>query len=206
MKLTNRTNRIIYKLWAPIYDAVTRGFFRSGRLRSIAALDAKPSERILLVGIGTGADLPLLPKGITAVGVDLSEAMLSRARAKLPLSGLDISLEVGDAVALSMEDETFDGAVMNLILSVVPNPRQCMRETLRVLRPGGRVVIFDKFLPDGAEPTTRRRLVNLVSTLLGTDINRRLVDIVSGLDCEIVRNEPSILGGMYRVVVLRMTE
>jgi ubiquinone/menaquinone biosynthesis C-methylase UbiE len=170
---------------------------------AVAAL--RPSERVLLVGVGTGADLPLLPEGVTAVGIDLSEPMLSRARARLPLPGRNVSLEVGDAHALSMGDETFDVVLMNLILSVVPDPHQCLHEALRVLRPRGRIVAFDKFLPDDARPTLRRRLANYGATLLGTDINRRLGDIVTGQRCEVVLNEPSLLGGMYRVVALRKT-
>ncbi len=66
----------------------------------------------------------------------------------------------------------------------------------------GSEVVFDKFLPDGTEPSWGRRLSNVVSTRIGTDLNRRLGDILSGLPCKIVHDEPSILGGMYRVILL----
>ena len=129
--------------------------------------------------------------------------MLARAEKKLPIEGSDVELRVGDAQALQLDDGAFDAVVLNLILSVVPDPARCMSEAIRVLRPGGRIVIFDKFLPDGTEPTWGRRLANLVATGLGTDLNRRLGDILSGLPCEVVHDEPSILDGMYRVVLLR---
>ena len=104
-------------------------------------------ERVCFVGVGTGADLLHVPKGVTGIGVDLSEAMLTRAEKKLPIGGCDIELRVGDAQALPLDDGVFDAVVLNLILSVVPDPARCMAEAIRVLRPGGRIVIFDKFLP-----------------------------------------------------------
>lgn len=203
MKLTNKYNRAIYKIWSPVYDAVLGGFFNKGRVRSIAVAALQPGEKVLLVGVGTGSDFPLLPQGVSAVGTDISEAMLTRAKAKLPLPGRDISLLQGDAMDMAFADGSFDVILMNLILSVVPDPGKCMAEALRVLQANGRIVIFDKFLPDGAKPTIRRHLANFGSTLAGTDINRRLGDILKGLPVRIVSDEPSILGGMYRVVLLK---
>ncbi len=50
-----------------------------------AVLAPNTAEHVLLVGVGTGADLTLLPPGVRALGVDLSAAMLARAKARLPL-------------------------------------------------------------------------------------------------------------------------
>ena len=92
MKLTNRSNRLIYRLWAPIYDAILGHNFLPGRKQSLELLDLKSGERVLLVGCGTGADLPLLPEGVEAVGVDLCPKMLARARSRLPLPGRTVTL------------------------------------------------------------------------------------------------------------------
>lgn len=64
-------------------------------------------------------------------------------------------------------------------------------------------MIFDKFLPEGKSASPFRKIFNFFSTRLGTDINRRLSDLMKGCPCEIVHDEPSIGGGMYRVVLLR---
>lgn len=205
MEMNNRRNQFVYRLWAPVYDAVLERLFRQGRRRAMEQLGLQAGERVCLVGVGTGADLLHLPKGVNSIGVDLSEAMLARAEKKLPIAGCDIELRIGDAQALPLDDGGFDAVILNLILSVVPDPARCMSEAIRVLRPGGRIVIFDKFLPDGTQPTWGRRLTNAFSTRLGTDLNRRLGDILSGLSCEVVHDEPSILWGMYRVVLLRQT-
>lgn len=205
MKMTDRRNRVVYALWAPFYDALLGRLYARGRARAMEVLAPTASERILLVGVGTGADLPLLPPGAHAVGLDLSAAMLARARARLPLPDRYIELRLGDAAALPFESGSFEAAVLNLILSVVPDAPACLREALRVLRPGGRAVVFDKFLPDGRKAGVARRLVNLAATVVGTDIDRRLADILEAQPCTLVQDEASLLGGAYRVVLLRRT-
>jgi len=205
MKLTNRWNLTIYRLWAPIYDAALGQFFLPGRKRALELLDLQPGERVLLLGVGTGADLPLLPEGTAAVGVDLSPQMLEQAHRRLPLPGRAVELIRGDARQLLVEEGTFDALIFNLILSVIPDPADCLRENLRALRPGGRAVIFDKFLPDAGRPSPGRRLLNLGSTLLGTDITRRFGEMAQGAPIRVLRDEPSILKGMYRVILLQKT-
>jgi phosphatidylethanolamine/phosphatidyl-N-methylethanolamine N-methyltransferase len=203
VKLTNRWNRFVYRLWSPIYDGLfDRLFAAPGRRRAMQILALRPGERVLLVGVGTGADLPLLPAGVCAVGLDLSPDMLARAQAKLPLMGRDVTLVQGDAQALPPGMEGFDAAVLHLVLSVVPDGTACLQETLRALRPGGRAVIFDKFAPDGGRLTLGRRLVNLVTTLAGTDVTRRFGDMAAQSDCVKVHDEPSLLRGAYRVILL----
>ncbi len=130
-----------------------------------------------------------------------------RAGERLCLVGIGTGsdLLIGDAQALPLQDDAFDAVILNLVLSVVPDPSRCMEEAIRVLRPRGRIVVFDKFSADDSRAARGRRIANAFSTLLGTDINRRLGDIISGLPCEIVHDEPSIFGGMYRVVLLRPT-
>lgn len=202
MKMTNRWNRLIYRLWAPIYDSTVGHFFLPGRMRAIEMLNLQPGEYVLLVGVGTGADLPLLPKGVQAVGVDISADMLAKARRKLPLPGLEVTLLQGDAQKLLVDEAAFDVVIFNLILSVIPDGAACLRENLRALKPGGRAVVFDKFLPDTGRLTLGRRLLNLGSTLFGTDITRRFGDLARGAKIQIVQDEPSLLHGTYRVILL----
>ena len=201
MKLSNHWNRFVYRLWSPVYDGLFDRFFAApGRRRAMSILDLKPGERVLLVGIGTGADLPLLPEGAQAIGIDPSPDMLARARAKLPLPGRAVTLIQADAQLLPAAGATFDAAVLNLILSVVPDGARCWQETLRAVRPGGRIIIFDKFLPDDGRLTPGRKLLNLITLLFGTDITRRLGDMLAGSKCVKTRDEPSLLNGAYRII------
>jgi ubiquinone/menaquinone biosynthesis C-methylase UbiE len=199
MKMTNRWNQFIYRLWAPIYDTTVGRLFLPGRKRAMTLLNLQPGERVLLVGCGTGADLPLLPQGVRAVGVDLSSDMLAKAHQKLPLPGLEVTLLRGDAQQLLVEPAAFDAVIFNLILSVIPDGVGCLRENLRALKPDGRAVVFDKFLPDDGQLTLGRRLLNLGSTLFGTDITRRFGDLADGAGIRVEQDEPSLLHGAYRV-------
>ena len=67
------------------------------------------------------------------------------------------------------------------------------------VRPGGRVVVFDKFLPDGAQASLPRRALNLLTTVLATDINRRLADIMAGTALVKLYDEPVLWGDTFRV-------
>lgn len=204
MSMTNRTNRLIYWLWAPVYDTLLGRFYAAGRQRTVATLAARAGQRILLPGVGTGADLPLLPEGTCAVGVDLSRAMLVRAKARLPLAGRTVLLICADVQALPLRDDACDAALLNLIVSVAPDGAACIREAARVVRPGGAIVIFDKFLPDTAVAGIGRRLLNMLARRIGTDLNRRLGDLLAGNGCTVVDDRPGEFGGAYRTVVVRI--
>jgi len=131
--------------------------------------------------------------------------MLAKARLKRTRDLHAVKLIQGDAQTLLVDESSFDAAILNLILSVIPDGNACLRSALRALGPGGRVIIFDKFLPEGKKPSFIRKFFNFFSILLGTDINRRLSDMMRDCPCEIIRDEPSIAGGMYRVVLIRKT-
>lgn len=92
--------------------------------------------------------------------------------------------------------------MLNLILSVVPDAQACQRTTLRVVRPGGRVVSFDKCQPDAEPLSPAYRALNWFTTLAGTDITRRLGKLRQGCACATLLADPSLHEGRYRVVLL----
>ena len=196
---TNRWNRLRYTFWAPVYDLAARGLERK-RQHSLALLDARAGERLLIVGAGTGADLPHLPAGCAVLATDLTPAMLRRARPRVRAGS---QLAVMDGQALAVPDGAFDGVVLHLVLAVIPDPARCLREAARALRPGGRVVVFDKFVRTRKPPAPLRAL-NVVIRVLFTDMTRRFEDILerSGADLVPVHDEPALFGGLYRHVLL----
>ena len=143
-------NRTRYQLYAPIYDLVARPLER-GRERAVDQLDLQPGDRVLILGAGTGSDLKYLPDDVQVTAVDAAPAMVRRTRKRAAALGRDVDARIGDAQALPFEDETFDAVLLHLILSVVPDPKSVAAETARVLAPGGRVSVYDKFAPESAE-------------------------------------------------------
>lgn len=203
MKMTNRRNLVAYRRWAPIYDSTVNHIFLPGRKRALELLNLKLGERVLIPGVGTGSDLLLLPTGVEATGIDLSPEMLAKARLKVDQCPAAIKLIEGDAQNLLVEPASFDAAILNLILSVIPDGNACLQSTLCALKPTGRLVIFDKFLPEQKSISPMRKFMNLFSTFLGTDINRCLSDLMNDCPCVVTQDESSILSGMYRVILLK---
>ena len=197
---TNRWNRIRYTIWAPVYDLMSWGLDRK-RQESLRLLAPKAGERILIVGAGTGADLPHIPSGCAVVATDLTPAMLERAR---PRVRDGTHLAVMDGHQLGVVPASFDAVVLHLILAVIPDPVCCLREAARALRPGGRLVVFDKFLR-GRRAPVGLRMLNLVTNTLFTDVTRNFEEILarSGTRLVIAHDAPALLGGLFRHVLLR---
>ncbi len=133
---TGRT-RSRYRRIAPIYDAseiLAERRYRPWR-RRLWSLARGP--RILEVGVGTGKNLPFYPAGTEVTAVDLTPAMLRRARRRAAALGLDVDLREGDVQALELPDDHFDTAVATFVFCSVPDPELGLRELGRVVKPGG---------------------------------------------------------------------
>lgn len=192
-----------YTLMAPVYDSAVAFATERARRESLRALADKPSSDVLLPGIGTGLDLPFLPPSHRYVGIELTPAMLRRARQRAARQGITIELREGDAMALESPAQSFDAVVMHLILAVVPHPERALAEAARVLRPGGEIIIFDKFLKPG-ERAIGRRLLNMVTRHLATRTDVVFEDLLAccpGL--RLIEDRPALAGGWFRHIRLK---
>jgi phosphatidylethanolamine/phosphatidyl-N-methylethanolamine N-methyltransferase len=139
-----------YARWAPFYDLVYDRLTAPAAKRAVAvAMQAGP--RILEVGVGTGLSLGYYGADTRVTGVDLSEAMLRRARDKVQKQNLTHveGLQVMDATRLGFPDASFDAVVAQFVITLVPQPEKALDEFLRVLRPGGLIVFANHFGAEG---------------------------------------------------------
>ncbi len=196
-------NRLRYTVWAPAYDAIARAAgFDTARRLSIDRLQLASGDRVLIVGAGTGLDLDLLPSNVHVTATDVTPAMLKQLERRAAGSGRSVTARIMDARQLALSDASFDAVVMHLILAVMPEPERGVREAVRVLKPGGRIAVFDKFLRDDERASLKRRLLNAIAKPLFSDLNRRLGPLTAATRLVIEHDEPVACGGTYRVVTL----
>src|SRR5687768_17114761 len=196
-------NRLRYTVWAPAYDAIARAAgFDTARRLSIERLRLASGERVLIVGAGTGLDIDFLPSNAHVTAIDVTPAMLKQLERRAAGSGRSVLARIMDARQLAFPDSSFDAVVMHLILAVMPQPERGLREAVRVLKPGGRVAVFDKFLRDEERPSLKRRLLNAFAKPLFSDLNRQLGPLIAGTPLAIELDEPVAFGDTYRVVTL----
>ena len=196
-------NRLRYTVWAPAYDAIARAAgFDTARRLSIDRLRLVSGDRVLIVGAGTGLDLDFLPSNVHVTAIDVTPAMLKHLERRAAALGRSVTVRIMDARQLAFPQSSFDAVVMHLILAVMPEPERGLREAIWVLKPRGRIAVFDKFLRDDERPSLKRQLLNALAKPLFSDLNRRLGPLMAGTRLVIEHDEPVAFGGTYRVVTL----
>ncbi len=156
-----------YDRWAPVYDMVFGGVFKSGRAQAAEAAN-RIGGRILEAGLGTGISLPLYRSDCRLVGIDISSSMLEKARRRVQRLGLSNveNIAVMDVEDLHYPDESFDVVIAQYVVTAVPDPEQALDEFYRVLKPGGEIIIATRISArEGLRDRIEKRLMPLTSRL-----------------------------------------
>lgn len=194
---TNKWNRIRYTFYAPVYDAIV-AILDASRKRSIELLSVNPGDKVLIVGAGTGLDLKFLPSNCTIVATDITPSMIEKVKQRNVLLKHNLEARVMDGQTLAFHDNTFDKIILHLILAVIPDPVACIKECERVLKPGGKIAVFDKFVRTNTKISVLRRCLNPISNFLATNITRDFESLVTTTNFTVVMDEAADFNGNFR--------
>jgi ubiquinone/menaquinone biosynthesis C-methylase UbiE len=139
---TERVRRVQDK-GAPGYDRQISFFerilFGDGR----AWVCSQARGRVLELAVGTARNLPHYPDEVEITAIELSPEMLALGRKRAEALGRSVDLQIGDAQALDFPDASFDTVTCTLGFCTIPDTRAAAGEALRVLRPGGTLLMLE---------------------------------------------------------------
>src|SRR3954452_21177419 len=137
----------IYDVHSIFYDATFGRLVKRRIERAINHMNIAETDRVLDLGIGTGASLNFYPSDRgRVVGVDLSAGMLRECRKKIRERGLQhATVFQANALELPFADSTFDHVFISHVISVVSDPYRLVQEAQRVAKPDARIVIVNHF-------------------------------------------------------------
>ncbi len=197
--------RAAYRRYARIYDAVFGPILHPGRKQIIDALNCRPGETILEVGVGTGLSLPLYPGNVKVTGIDISTEMLEKARARVDEGGLSqvqAVLEM-DAEDLRFPDSNFDKVVAMYVVSVVSDPSRVVEEMRRVCKPGGEIFIVNHFRARNPVIRLLEGLLSPLAKLVGFHPDLALEDLLEKTRLDVVDIRSTNLFGYWKVLRCR---
>ncbi len=142
-----------------------RAFFGGGR----EWVCSRARGEVLEIAAGTGRNLLFYPVQVRLTLVELSSEMLEIARHRARNLSVEADLHVGDAQDLPFPDASFDTVVATLALCTIPDDRRAVIEAVRVLRPGGRLLLLEHVRSPLLPVRILQRVLNPLTVLLGHD-------------------------------------
>ncbi len=187
-----------YDSLAKYYDGafalLEKYFLARRRAETLSYLPA--SSKILEIGAGTGANFRFYPKCEHAVASEISLQMIDIAQEKTS----NIELVQANAEHLPFPANHFDAAFATLVFCTVPSPAIAFAEVIRVLKPGGRFVLFEHVRPDGALGYAFDILNVATSAIVHDHFNRRTAAAVADAGFRVVSVKKMLLGAVNLIV------
>ncbi|MDG2005352.1 MAG: class I SAM-dependent methyltransferase, partial [Novosphingobium sp.] len=140
-----------------------------------SALFDNMNGKILFLALGTGLDIPMFPRGQDITAIDISPKMLEEAKDRLADYDGTISAQVMDVHEMPFEDASFDQVFTSCTFCSVPNPVEGLKALHRVLKPGGKLFMFEH---TGSRLYPFKPMMDLMTQLtkrIGPDMNRTTV-------------------------------
>jgi len=161
----------------------------------VALAGPKRGETVLDLGSGAGVDVFLAAREVgaegRAIGVDMTPAMIDRARANAAREGYtNVEFRLGEIEHLPLPDSSVDVIVSNCVVNLSPEKDQVFREAFRVLKPGGRMLLSDLVLERPLTRETRGSIEAYVGCIGGASLRGEYLELIreAGFrDVEVVR-------------------
>jgi len=197
----------VYGALARVYDDFFDWALGPGRRRAVASLPIARGDRVLEIGVGTGLSLPHYPENCRVTGIDISDAMLDRARERL--EGLDrtgVELRRMDARQLAFPDGSFDHVLAPYVISVVPEPERVMAEMRRVCKVGGTVTVVNHFGSAHRLIGLAERILTPLTLWIGFSLDVPVGTVTASPGLKTEREERVNLFGLWRLIEMRREE
>lgn len=148
-----------------------------------ATANLRPGEVVVDLGSGGGLDVFLAAKKVgptgKAIGIDMTDAMIERARANAAAGGYtNVEFHQSTIDKLPLPDGSADCVISNCVLNLAPDKPAVFREIFRVLKPGGRLAVSDIALKSELPEAISKSLAAYVGCIAGAI---RIEDYVAGL-------------------------
>ena len=134
---------------------------------------SRSAGRTLLVAVGTGLDFQYFSSEQNVVGIDISSKMLEKAKGKLNVNTSNIELVRADVQMLGFADNSFDSVVTSCTFCSVPDPILGLEELKRIMKPGGKLLMFEHVRSNIFWMGPMMDLLTYVTRKVGPDLNRR---------------------------------
>lgn len=155
---------------------------------------------VLELAVGTGRNLRYYPAGVRLTGIEFSPGMLKLARKAAASVRPDAELREGNAEALDFPDESFDTVACTLALCTIPDDAAAVAEAMRVLRPGGRLLLLEHVRSPLLPVRLAQRLLEPLSLRLEHDhLTREPLEHVQTAGFIVERLERAKLGIVERL-------
>ena len=191
----------VYSNYAGVYDRLFGRVFQDSREAVVRNLSIRPAERVLEVGVGTGLCLPLYPAHCEITAIDVSDAMLQKAAARVKDQGLtNVKLLQMDAGAMTFADDSFDLVIAAYVVTAVPDYRKLMSEMVRVSRPGGRLVLLNHFTQASPMIAAVEKAISPICVKIGFRTDLSVDEVIDGWPLIKERDDRVKPLGMWHVV------